>query len=73
MFGVVASSAHTNELTATGVMEGIYQLVAQYFSCDECRNHFIDHYTSCKFNRCDINGDSFDLLQVCDSVCIACF
>lgn len=61
---LVSSSSHSSQVTATSVMDGIYQLVAQFFSCDECRNHFIDHYTSCKFQRCEINAGNYELLQV---------
>ena len=38
------------------VMRRIRMFVATFFSCAECRRHFLQGYDSCFFSRCDIEG-----------------
>eukprot|EP01034_Spumella_vulgaris_P024061 gene24061-30360_t len=52
------------EQTATFVMESIYGVVAETFKCGMCRDHFMSHYSGCKFQRCEISANDFTLLQM---------
>ena len=39
-------------------MNAIYTFVDNFFSCRECRDHFIEMYDNCEYDRCKIDENS---------------
>lgn len=65
-FFTVSGEAHKDRdgFGAVAVMDTIYHLVEQFFTCDECRGHFIKEYKSGAFGRSDIKSDDYAALSL---------
>jgi len=46
-------------LSGSDAMHAIRSLVDKFFSCQDCRMHFLQHFDACDFGRCDADNPSW--------------
>ncbi len=54
--GPVGSRAHEAEIRPLDAMNGIRNVVDLFFSCSECRHHFLEGFDGCLYERCAVAG-----------------
>ena len=50
--------------TAANVKDHIRDIVKYFFSCDECREHFLKSFNECEFHHCKNGDNDFKSLQL---------
>ena len=66
LLSCVVAAEGSKSVSAIVVMESIYNLVNNFFGCDECRTNFVNMYKSCSHDRCSTitSASSFKELEV---------